>query len=58
MRQYTVECRGDVREVYVVEAVSMADAMRRWHEGDLVISEAQGVEPVSARLDYDDEDDD
>jgi hypothetical protein len=45
--EYRVECRGEVREVYVVDAASPEDARERWHEGDLVLSEAYGVAPES-----------
>lgn len=54
LKNYTVECRGDVREVYVIEATSEADAMARvLEDGSLVNSEASSVEAVSARLDED-----
>lgn len=49
MPNFEVEMRGDVREVYIVEAESEADAMERWHEGTCVIQETQGVVPISAR---------
>lgn len=51
MSKWLVECVGDVREVYSVEADSADDAMARWFQGDLVVSEAEGVEPRSARED-------
>lgn len=50
MPDYEVEVRGDVREVYIVEADSEADAMTRWHEGELFVSEASNCEPVSAKV--------
>lgn len=46
MTEYRVECHGEVREVYVVEASSPEEARERWHTGDLVLSEAFSVEPV------------
>lgn len=51
MAEYVVECIGEVREVYIVEADSPEDAMARWHEGTLELSEASSVEPVAARED-------
>lgn len=52
-RDYRVECQGEVREVYIVRASSPEDAMARWHEGDLAVSEAYGVDAVSAEVDDD-----
>lgn len=51
MATYIVECEGEVREVYAVEASSPEEAMNRWHHGRLVNSEARGVEAVAAELD-------
>ena len=51
MAEYVVECIGEIREVYIVEADSPEDAMARWHEGTLELSEASSVEPVAARED-------
>jgi hypothetical protein len=51
MTQYRVECRGHVREVYVVEADSPEEAMANWHTGDLYVSEATSVEPTRVELD-------
>ena len=51
LRTYLVECEGQVREVYAVEAASEHEAMDRWAHGDLVIQEAYSVEPVSAEVD-------
>ena len=48
---YLVECEGQVREVYAVEAASEQEAMDRWAHGNLVIQEAYSVEPVSAEVD-------
>lgn len=50
MATYYVEMRGTCREVYEVEADSAEEAMARWEDGIHVITEAEGVEPVSARL--------
>lgn len=50
MSRYLVECVGEVREVYSVEAVSAVDAMERWHEGNCLVSEPSSVEAVSAAL--------
>lgn len=50
MPEDEVEVRGEVREVYTVQAESEADAMARWHEGELWVSESFGCEPVSAEL--------
>ena len=48
MATYRVECSGDVREVYIVEADSEAEAVENWHAGTLEYSEASSVEGVSA----------
>lgn len=48
MALWKVECTGDVREVYQVEAETEDEAMAGWAEGRLVNSEADSVEPVSA----------
>jgi len=53
MTEYLVTCEGNVREVYVVQASSRQEAMDRWADGDLWLSEATSVEPVSAELDDD-----
>lgn len=50
MNTYIVEARGEVREIYVVEADSPEDAMLNWDQGTLIVSEALGVDPVSAIL--------
>jgi hypothetical protein len=50
--EYRVECEGNVREVYLVDAASAEEARERWHEGDLVLSEAYAVEPVSVREEF------
>lgn len=49
MPTYRVECHGDIREVYEVEAASPEEAMKNWSDGTLVSSEAS-TEPVSVRL--------
>lgn len=46
---YEVECQGEVREVYIVEAPDEETAIRDWHTGRLKISEASSVESVSAQ---------
>lgn len=51
MSIYRVECRGQVREVYLVEASSEEEARKNWCEGELLISEANDVWPESAELD-------
>lgn len=54
MATYRVECRGNVREVYMVEADSEEQAMATAIEkGFCAISEAESVEPVSAQLEED-----
>ena len=53
MSTYLVECEGQVREVYAVEASSEQEAMDRWATGNLVIQEAYSVEAVSAEPDED-----
>jgi len=52
-QQYRVECEGQVREVYVIDADSPEDAMARWAEGHLQVQESHSVEPVRADLDED-----
>jgi hypothetical protein len=51
MTTYRVELRGDVREVYTIEADSPEDAAARWQEGDLYLSEASGMEVHSVTED-------
>ncbi len=51
MAQYTVECTGDARELYAVEADSEEEAMEKWHTGDCFLTEVSGSTPVSAKLD-------
>jgi hypothetical protein len=51
MTQYLVELRGDVREVYSIEAESADEAAANWHTGHLEISEASGMELVDVRED-------
>lgn len=51
MPTYTVECRGDARELYTVEANSEEEAMRLWHTGDCFLTEVSGSEPISAKRD-------
>lgn len=53
MAQYRVEMTGEVREVYLVEADSEQDAMNRWMDGECLVQETLGAEPVSARLEDD-----
>jgi hypothetical protein len=49
MAIWRVEMSGEAREVYDVEADSEEEAKAHWSDGDLVISEVFGVEPVSAK---------
>ena len=53
MSQYLVELTGECREVYVVEADSEQEARDNWTSGWHQITEAQGMEVVSVRLDGD-----
>lgn len=53
MAQYLVELTGDCREVYVVEADSEQEARENWVNGWHQVTEAQGMEVVSVRLDDD-----
>lgn len=55
MSVYRVECVGEAREVYLVEAESESDAMQNWHQGYCLSSEAQGMDPISAAIDPDEE---
>lgn len=51
MRTYRVECTGNVREVYLVDAESEADAMTRaLDDGECIVQESSSVEPTGARL--------
>jgi hypothetical protein len=52
MATYRVECSGTVRELYVVEADSPEEAMAKWTDGALVLSEAS-TSPVSAEPEED-----
>lgn len=45
---YLVECHGEARELYHVEADTPEEAMTNWHTGQLHLSEASGMEPVTA----------
>lgn len=51
MTEYRVELRGEVREVYTIEADSPAEARERWHEGHLYLSESYGMEVESVEAD-------
>lgn len=53
MATFRVECTGDVREVYLVEADSEEQAMADWAKGTCIVQESSSVEPVSARLEDD-----
>jgi hypothetical protein len=48
---YRVELRGEVRELYSVEADNPEEARERWYEGDLFLSEASGMEVYSVEED-------
>jgi hypothetical protein len=50
MAWFKVELRGECREVYEVEADSEEEAMSYWAEGHHVITEAEGMEVVSATM--------
>ena len=50
LKTYHVKCRGQVEETYVIDAVSEEDAMNRWFDGDLLISEAWDVGPESVQV--------
>jgi hypothetical protein len=50
MPEWRVECTGEVREVYIVEAETKEVAMANWSSGTLEISEASSVEAVSAEV--------
>lgn len=55
MKQYLVELRGECREVYVVDAESEQEARDNWMNGHHQITEAEGMEVVGVRLDFDQE---
>jgi len=48
MATFRVELVGGCREVYDVEADSEEEAMANWSDGTHIITEAQGMEAVSA----------
>ena len=49
-----VELRGDVRELYLVEADSAEEAKKRWSEAPLYLSESSSMEIYSVtEEDYD-----
>lgn len=54
---YTVEMVGEVRELYDIWAESEQDAIDRWHEGDLYLSEASSMEFHSVHWHYEEEED-
>jgi hypothetical protein len=49
MKTFRVECTGNVREVYLVEAETAEQAMANWADGVCIVQESSSVEPVSAR---------
>lgn len=53
MATYRVECTGEAREVFLVEADSEEEAMARWADGTSIVLEASSMEPVSARIEDD-----
>lgn len=52
MSQYRVELRGDVREVYIVEADSPEQAREQWAGGFLFLTECSGMDVESVREVY------
>lgn len=50
MATYHVKCRGQVDETYAVDADSETEAMTKWIDGKLIVSEAWDVFPISAEL--------
>jgi hypothetical protein len=51
MPEYLVELRGECREVYTVTADTEEEARSMWYCGTLYVSEADGMEVVSVKLD-------
>jgi hypothetical protein len=51
MPNYLVELNGESREVYAVEAESAESARDLWSSGELVVSEAYGMDVVVVRED-------
>lgn len=51
MTTYLVELRGEVREVYTVEADSPEDARENWDKGDLYVSESSSMEVYTVEED-------
>lgn len=49
MGMYAVERRGEVREVYMVEAESEEAAKANWMDGELFVSETMGTEFYSVQ---------
>lgn len=48
MAIWNVELEGNAREVYEVEADTEAEALAKWETGQHVLTEAYGMEAVSA----------
>ena len=51
MTQYSVEMRGEGREVYIVEAESAEEARANWFDGFLQVSEIYGCEVYAVTKD-------
>lgn len=51
MDNYIVEVIGTARELYCVVADSAEDAMARWFDGDLVLSETTDCEATNVLYD-------
>lgn len=45
MPWFEVEVIGESREIYSIEAKDEDDALERWHEGMVVLSEVSSCEP-------------
>ncbi len=48
---WTVEMRGECRELYAVEAETPEEARERWMDGRLTLSEASSMDVYAVRED-------
>lgn len=53
MTEYEVVVHTRVREIYSIEAESAEDAMERWSEGTMVMSECEYVDDVDTPVEVD-----
>jgi len=51
MPTYRVVCTGQITEIYLVDAANEDEALKNWHEGEMLNSESWDVSPDYAKLD-------